>query len=723
MASIDELIQREVNPFDAVNLKPGNFWHTTSESAATVASIHQTALNQIEGYLDLVATDHQSRSLMLIGDSGSGKSFLLDRLKRQFNDKAFFAYIGPWADSAHIWRHVLRYTVDSLMQVPIDQTESQLMQWLKGLSAFTKRSLKQRIFDDSVWGILQNDRQKFIHHLKKTYKTANIYSPDLFFGVLHDLTNPALYDLACEWLRGDDLSEESMQQLRVKHCIDSEDSARTILANISKIATQTQPIVLCFDQLDNVPKYDGVQDFQALFNINTLIHNDGLKNFLVIISIITDTWQVQRRRIKRADTARLEETVKLKPIDLEQATALWIEQLKALHASAKPRPTSPIFPLTRELLEAKFPGGKTDPRNAINLGKSSYQQYKLDRFQQQQQASSTKSTVKPVKPSKPTKPTNTVQPSTKPSIEKPSPKPADLKQVIVGFKAASPTDATLQAEFKLEWEKEQRKIAAKILKLTARSAPELIQMMEEALIALDIRDVKLKLLKGKYASYSLQYKHPQTQAKIGLVWTEDASMTSFFHIMNACQKAAGQSCEVLQLIRAGGVGNAKNKANEIYRQLFEYTPHQHLKPHLSDIHILATYHSFVHAATARELVLADRIIAMPRLIELVRETQILQSCQLLQTIGLSTVSQAPTESPINDATASIRSHLMNLMTTQQIMGLSALVTAAVKQFPGHNRQQINQIIQQLCDAQQLNLINPKDKPANQMICWQPGTPG
>jgi AAA ATPase domain len=707
MASIDELIQHEINPFDRVNLRPGNFWQTPTPSSAAVASIHQDAVNQIAGYLDLVATDHRSRSLMLIGDSGSGKSFLLDRLKRQFNDKAFFAYIGPWADSAHIWRHVLRYTVDSLMQVPIGQTESQLMQWLKGLSAFTKRSLKQRIFNDNVWGLLQNDRQKFISHLKKTYKTANIHSPDVFFGLLHDLTDPALYDLACEWLRGDDLSEESMQQLRVKHCIDSEDAAKTILANISKIATDTQPIVLCFDQTESIPESDdGVLDFQSLFRVNTLFHNDGISNFLVIITMMSDTWRIQAERTKLSDKARIETIIQLRKINLDQAEALWVEQLKSLHQGAKPLPPSPLFPLHRAILEAAFPGGKTDPRNAIDLGQKQYQKYKLDRAQHQLKAASP-SPTKPIKPS--------IQPSPAPPIPQDSP----LKQAIVAFKAAAPKDAQLQAEFKLEWEREHRKMAAKILKLTARSSPELIQMMQEVLTALDIPGVKLKLLKGKYDSYSLQYKHPQTQTKIGLVWTEDASMTSFFHIMNACQKAAGQSCEILQLVRSGGVGNAKTKANEIYRQLFEYTAHQHLKPKLSDIHSLATYHSLVNAAAARELVLSGRTIALPHLIELVRETQILQSCQLLQAIGLVTIT-APSAAPSpQDATIPIREYLMNLMTTQQMMGVSALINSGTKQFPSHDRPQINQIITQLCEAKKLTIINPKDKPASQMICWHP----
>ncbi|MGB3758761.1 MAG: ATP-binding protein, partial [Rivularia sp. (in: cyanobacteria)] len=270
MTSINNIIKREVNPFDLINLKPGNFWGEKQDSSNSVDSIHQEVISEVEGFLDLVNKDNRSRSLLLLGDSGSGKSYLLGRLKRTLNPKAFFAYIGSWADSDYIWRHVLRSTVDSLIQIPEGQQESQLIVWLKSLSAFTRINSEQRLFSDSIWQFMQSDRRKFIHHLKTTYSQAGLYNPDFFFGVLHDLTNPELYPIACEWLRGDDLSEESMEALKVNSCIDSEDAAKNILANFGRISIETQPIVLCFDNLDNIPRVaDGSQDFQSLFNINT----------------------------------------------------------------------------------------------------------------------------------------------------------------------------------------------------------------------------------------------------------------------------------------------------------------------------------------------------------------------------------------------------------------------------------------------------------------------
>jgi energy-coupling factor transporter ATP-binding protein EcfA2 len=369
MASINEIIQHEINPFDQINLKPFSFWDEPQDAAFSVNSIHQEVITEIEELLGLVGKDHRSRTILLLGDSGSGKSHLLGRLKRTLNPKAFFVYIlCNWSASEYIWRHILQRTVDSLVQIPENQQESQLLLWLKGLSAFTKRNLKQRIFDDNFWEILQSDRQKFIKHLKKTYKNKNIYNPDVFFGILHDLANPELYPLACGWLRGDYLSEESMQELKVNHCIDTEDSARNIIANFGRISAETQPIVLCFDNLDTMPCLaDKLLDIQPLFNVNTTIQADNIKNFLVIISAITDTWNRHKDRVQSADKVGINRLIRLRYITLDQAEALWIYHLKPLHLKAKPQPDSPIFPLTRQELERKFPGGKTKPRSASSF--------------------------------------------------------------------------------------------------------------------------------------------------------------------------------------------------------------------------------------------------------------------------------------------------------------------------------------------------------------------
>ena len=696
MTDINDIIKREVNPFDIINLKPTNFWAEEQDSKLMVESIHKNAIIEIEGLLDLVGKDHRSRTVLLAGESGSGKSYLLGRLKRTLNPKAFFAYIlCNWADSSNIWRHILRHTVDSLIQVPEGEKESQLMLWLKSLTAFTRSDITQRIFNDNFWEALQSNRQKFIKHLKDSYKKAGIYNPDMFFGVLHDLANPELYDLACEWLRGDDLNEDSMKEIKVKTCIDTEDTAKNILANFGRISTQTQPIVLCFDNLDTMPQLpEGFLDIQPFFNVNTTIHGDNLKNFLVIISVITNTLKRHFDRILPADKAGIHKTIQLKPITIKQAEALWAYQLQPLHQLASPRPESPIFPLNREMLDKTSPGGKTMPRNALTLGREEYQKYKGSLLDEDEKPKPEPVTIK-IKVT--TRDEETIP---KPIIILPPPPPANNQD-------------TTQAEFELLWQHEYTKSQGKITKISLLSSPDLIQMLQQSISSLKMQGVKTKLLSGKYASYSLSYQHPTKREKLGIVWTEDSNMNSFYHIMNACQTVLQKNlCQTMYLIRGGDLGKPNMAGNQLYRQIFTDTNHVHIKPSLQSIHYLATYQSLVNSAKSQELVIGGKTINLQRLETLINESEILNQCTLLQDLKIVPPGPDPKPLPVKD-------FLFNLVKTQHLLGKPTLIDNAISNFPTVNEAQINVLIQQLCQENKIQILNPKAKPEAQLICLVP----
>ncbi|MDB9466213.1 ATP-binding protein [Dolichospermum circinale] len=699
MTDINDIIKREVNPFDVINLKPTNFWAEEQDSKLMVESIHKNAIIEIEGLLDLVGQDHRSRTVLLAGESGSGKSYLLGRLKRTLNPKAFFAYIlCNWADSSNIWRHILRHTVDSLIQVPEGEKESQLMLWLKSLSAFTSSGIKQRIFNDNFWEALQSNRQRFIKHLKDTYKKAGIYNPDMFFGVLHDLANPELYDLACEWLRGDDLNEDSMKEIKVKTCIDTEDAAKNILANFGRISTQTQPIVLCFDNLDTMPQLpEGFLDIQPFFNVNTTIHGDNLKNFLVIISVITNTLKRHFDRILPADKAGIHKTIQLKPITIEQAEALWAYQLQSLHQLANPRPESPIFPLNREMLEKNNPGGKTMPRNALTLGREEYQKYKGSLLDEKPKTEPVTIQIKVTIPDEKT--------VSKPIFILPPPPPDNQD--------------TTQAEFQLLWQHEYTKSHGKITKISLLSSPDLIQMLQQSISSLKMQGVKSKLFSGRYATYSLSYQHPTKQEKLGIVWTEDSNMNSFYHVMNACQTVIQKNlCQTMYLIRGGDLGKPNLAGNQLYRQIFTDTNHVHIKPSLQSIHYLATYQSLVNSAKSQELVIGGKTINLQELETLINESEILHKCTLLQDLGIVSKPDKPPTTNGNGKKdlRPVKDFLLNLVKTQAFMGIATLISQAVSQFPDVKETDIQHLIDLLCQEKKVKIMNPKAKLPDQLIC-------
>jgi hypothetical protein len=702
MTDINDIIKREVNPFD-IEMKHLEFWADEKDSLLMVESIHKNAIIEIEELLDLVGQDHRSRTVLLEGESGSGKTYLLRRIKRSFNSKAFFAYIlCDWPDSTHIWRHILRRTVDSLIQVPEGEKESQLILWLKSLTAFTKRDIKQRIFNDNFWEALQSNRQKFIKHLKDNYKKAGIYNPDMFFGVLHDLANPELYDLACEWLRGDDLNEDSMKEIKVKTCIDTEDAAKNILANFGRISTQTQPIVLCFDNLETMPQLpEGLLDIQPFLNVNTTIHGNNLKNFLVIISVITNNWNRHLDRIFLADKVGIHRKTRLKDITLEQADALWNYHLKPLHQLANPRPESPIFPLNREMLEKNNPGSKTKPRNALTLGREEYQKYKGSLLDEKPKPEPVTLIIKVTTPDKETIP--------KPIIILPPPPPANNQD-------------TTQAEFELLWQHEYTKSQGKITKISLLSSPDLIQMLQQSISSLKMQGVKTKLLSRTYASYSLSYQHPTKREKLGIVWTEDSNMNSFYHIMNACQTVIQKNlCQTMYLIRGGDLGKPNMAGNQLYRQIFTDTNHVHIKPSLQSIHYLATYQSLVNSVKSQELVIGGKTINLQRLETLINESEILNQCTLLQDLEIVAKTNRKPEPNGKEGKdlRPVKNFLLNLVKTQHLLGKPTLIDNAISNFPTVNEAQINVLIQQLCEENKIQIVDPKAKPEAQLICLVP----
>jgi hypothetical protein len=272
----------------------------------------------------------------------------------------------------------------------------------------------------------------------------------------------------------------------------------------------------------------------------------------------------------------------------------------------------------------------------------------------------------------------------------------------------------------LLWQKEYKKVQEKITKITLLAAPELIGMLQEALAALEVQGIKTKLISGKYASYSLSYQQPGgNNERVGIVWTEDSSMTSFFNIMNACHRAIQQNlCQTMYLIRIGSVGNPKLAGNQIYSQIFTGTNHRYIKPNLSYVHYLATYHNLVNSALAQELVITGKTITLQELQSLIRESKILEKCTLLQDLGI--VSKRETGRDDTNGkkdSRQVKDFLLNLVKTQGYMGVTTLITQSTSQFPLVKESEVLLLIELLCQEKKVKIINPKAKLQDQLICF------
>jgi hypothetical protein len=674
MASLEQIVQRAVNPFDSTTFRPGNFWHEERDPNTTIASIHRHIVEDVEQVLEAVKGDRRSRTILLSGDSGSGKSFLLSRLKHQLNPHAFFAYIGPWPESDYIWRHTLRHTIDSLTCVPEGERESQLLLWLRSLSAFRNGGLLKKVL---------GERNLFVHNFKSTYPSG-IYNANEFFSILYHLTNPDRYLLACDWLKGDDLDEESLKALNVRSSIETEQQAQNILGNFGRIATATQPIVLCFDNLDNVDRSDrGYIDLQALFNVNSIIHNQKLKNFLVIVSIVTNTWNENARHVQPADLARIDCELHLRPIDIDAASALWQSRLAPLHQQADTPPPSPLYPLSHEALTRKFPGDRALPRSVLMLGRKLFQAAKSGTLEE--------------------------------SLETP---PITEKSSITDERAA----------FQLLWEKELAEAREEVKQIRQFSAPELMQMLREVLQALDVTGVQPKLLESPtYGRYSLSFYWSFTLGRVGVIWIEEPNLNSFCRVMKSCQEALEKNtCQFLYLIRAENLGVPKNQGYRRYKQMFVDSIHKHIIPEIESLQVLAAYHSLVNSAKAGDLILGDRAIDDTELKSIVVQSEVLQDCRLLQKLGVfdrDLGSLRETEPLGDDDPAKakkgdrLQEYIFALVKTQQLIGRNVLAEKTLSQFPDLESERLDGVINRLCDENTISILNPESPPEEQLVSY------
>lgn len=670
MATLDEILKRELNPFDPITFKTGNFWTSDNqESIVTVDSIHANVLEEITEMVSRVAKDHITRGILLKGGRGSGKSYLLKRLKKQLNAKAFFVYIEPCPDNNYLWRHTLRYTVDSLMQVPDGQEESQLLLWLKSLSVFKKRGLLE---------ILLGQKALFVKELIKKYPTG-IYQGKEFFGVLYELMKAENFSDACDWLKGDSLSEEDLKNLGVKTVIDNEVAARNILANFGTIADSTYPIVLCFDQVELSPKLPaGRFDISSAFKLNTALHNASLKNFVVIISIIRDIFHKNKTVIPQADLDRIELETELREINFKQVQALWETRLYPLHRQVTAKPESSIAPLTTSDLENEYPSGKANLRDSLILGGKLYEKYKNGLIEGREKLSET-------------------------TIISPPPKSAGPE------------------EFKLLWLVQFKKTQEKVSKINQFSAIELIDMLKKVLAALKIEILKHKLLPSPtYAGYSFSYRCPKSENAVGIFWNESPNMQSLYYAMNACQKALGAGlCDFLMLLRQEDFASLKGKAYSNYMQIFqaEDNPNNHhIKVDTESLHYLRTYQLLANEARSGDLVLSNQVIALEKLEELVHETEVLKECRLLQELKI--FAPLPLiEPPIPIYTKCIK----NFIKVHHLMSWKTLVENIKQQFPEIEEEQLDLIISELRAEPHpfITILDPGVSKNEQLVCLNP----
>ncbi|TAE60678.1 MAG: ATP-binding protein [Nostocales cyanobacterium] len=681
MQSIDDIILRNINPFD--NFYCPEFINHNLEEQSTISYLHQETFIKIETLLSQNLQDHITRTALITGDSSCGKTYLLNSLKIKLNYKSFFVKIPPFAKRDSIWRRILRYTVDSLVKPKNEKITSPLLLYLS--------KIKEE--KDKLLNFFKSDKQNFISKMKEKYKKVKIHNADDFFSILYELTTPELYELAIRYLRGDDLAAESLKSLGVEKSINTETTARETLTNLSIITCEIQPIIICFYHLESLPKLpNGRLDLDALFQINAKIREDN-QNIVIIFSINSHRWQEYQEDIQKLYPESIDQEIELKDVSLAQAELMLGSRLESLHKQAKSLPSSPLYPLNRQFLERSFPIGRMNFRDVSIYGKSVFNAYKKWLLRDEQKTD------------------------------------FNLHKNI-----QDKLDITYY--FKVRWYEEFSQIQQQISKIHKLSSTELIQILQDVLLLFGIKEVATSLfIRSKYASYSLSYQLPNTEQNIGIVWTEDENSESFFYAMEACRKTLEKNPSLkLILIRSQDLSSSQSRGYQVYQDIFLKPQHRYIIPSLDSVHYLATYHSLVKTAREGDLVVGSKVISLRNLQSLIAATRILDDCDLLQDLGI-------VKNPVNiddknydsrgemNVFKPIKKHIdvknakdyiFNLVITQSCLSRQVLLQKAVSVFSHLSELQLDNLIQQLCWENKIKIIDPKAHPSVQLVVLFPG---
>jgi len=489
-----------------------------------------------------------------------------------------------------------------------------------------------------------------------------------------------LYPLICEYLRGDDLSQESLDSLGIDKSIETETVARETLTNLSRIIGNHQPIILYFDQLQSIGKLpDGTLDLPALFTANTKIREENIK-LLIILNINNQTWKENETKISQLDKNNIDEIVYLRYISLAQAELLIESRLKLLYDQEVLQIPSPIYPLNRQRLEEEFPQGKTNIRDLFRYTRNTLQAYKKWL---------TKGSNKG----------NFV-----------FPKYIDTQEF---------DDLEIEAGFSVIWYEKFTKIQQNITRIRQLSSPELVKFLEEILILFQVDRITYPLfIRTKYSSYSLGYQLKNNSNMLGFVWMEDPNLTSFFYVMEACRKTLEKNKSLkFYLIRAELLGNKDDKGYKIYDEIFMNSVHSHIIPDLTSIHYLATYNSLVESACEGDLVIAGKVIDLKELQYLMYKSNILNNCILLEKLGLVVNNNGlDNQKNVNQQLKEYKNYVFHLVKSQICLSTQIVIQSTKYCFPELNESKIEALIQQLCWEKKLRIIDPKASLESQLVC-------
>ncbi|MBI5590657.1 MAG: ATP-binding protein [Deltaproteobacteria bacterium] len=244
---------------------------------ADVTEIHSSAFDLCRRALNTVRKEGRTTSVLLYGETGSGKTHVLNRLQHYtltLPNLHVFGSVRLHTSPNRLWRHLRASFVESLFKPGKHgrpQIELMLMRRLYLL--YRKTAIPFEELTD----------------LTETIRTDSNLSPNLCQALQHLMHQRHGPDVLA-WLKGHSLPESAYSKLLIRppdETDDPEDSAREMILELCRLAGTTIPVVLSFDQIEALQRYP--KDIDGLFRFGQAIRtlHDETSNLLLVTCIQT----------------------------------------------------------------------------------------------------------------------------------------------------------------------------------------------------------------------------------------------------------------------------------------------------------------------------------------------------------------------------------------------------------------------------------------------------
>ncbi len=341
-----QLKEEEINPFLDDNV--GNPWGDVND----VPVIHQEVTGKIFQFIRQMKKDreHRSRSVVIYGFAGSGKSHLLARIRKHTKDSAYFTFVQPMVSEVDYWQYLQRQIIGSLMKpYPLNPQYRQLHY----LICCGIRNLMKDVLippESNFFEKLDENPINLIYYLKNydnLEKQVLAIASDKIQNASHSIQDhlrvllrflhSSAKETASRWMKclGVDEEECSVLGISKRFSVDRIDDtfARDFLMDLSLLSIYDRPIVLCFDQLDNYTRKNNTQKLQIYGEIVETIVT-FFPNILCVSAILNATYEEYKKII--SDPANhdrvLNHLFALQPITEEAMIHdLICSRLKSLH--------------------------------------------------------------------------------------------------------------------------------------------------------------------------------------------------------------------------------------------------------------------------------------------------------------------------------------------------------------------------------------------------------